>query len=209
MQVTATDIFNNLKVAHDTDKVHTIMATILEKSRIFRVMITRRCNEKLVTEWNGRDSFELAGETQKYIYMPYYEVCIKEFDKSPVIRALNSKNRVLFGICQQHPELSFDPGTVKIDISGDIGLSELESYEIDESEFTPEQIEALGRTQNGYNVVVAVGIRGQYVTGTVNWYVDHSLSELEKSSRIDCEVAMQLIQDYLVDNNLIDERYYL
>ena len=186
------------------------MATTLQKSRIFKVCIKRETNTSVRSIWNGRESFELAGESQEYVYDAYYDVTISEFEKSEIIKLIKEKTDVLIDICQKHPDLHFDPMSIKIDVGKEkIKLSEIESFEIQESEFTPEQIKALGGCKSEVHVVVSVGIRGQYVSGVIYWDVDHSISQLRKDTSVEEKIAMTLIEDYLVDNNLIDERYYL
>ena len=180
------------------------MATELQKSRIFRVDFTLDYSEKTVSEWNGRDSDELYDRDSSVVKEYFWDVKISEYSKKEIAEAISTRAEKLNALVEIHPELSYDFEAIKCSL-GNISLYQIDSFEIDKSEMN------IGNS-NKYsaNVVVRCGMRGQYVVGYVNDNVNHAMNTgYSDPSDEATTAAMQLVEDYLADCSLLDERYII
>ena len=180
------------------------MATELQKSRIFRVDFTLDYSEKTVSEWNGRDSDELCDWDSSVAKEYFWDVKISEYSKKEIAEAISTRAEKLNAIVDENPELSFDFEAIKCSL-GNISVYNVDSFEVDKAEMR------IGSC-NKYtaNVVVRCGMRGQYVVGYVNDVVNHAMNTgYSDPSDEATTAAMQLVEDYLAENKLLDERYTL
>ena len=180
------------------------MATELTRSRIFRVDFTLDYSEKTVSEWNGRDSDELYDRDSSVVKEYFWDVKISEYSNKEIIDFISARAATLNALVDENPELSYDFEAIKCSL-GNISLHDIDSFEVNRSEMN------IGScSKYSANVVVRCGMRGQYVVGYVNDNVNHAMNTGYSDPGDEATTAaMQLVENYLAENNLLDERYII
>ena len=97
-----------------------------------------------------------------------YKVSIFELDMLDINKHINKRAAELQEVCRQYPELNFNIEYIKVALN-DIIATEVDSYEVDETEFSIEDKDAIGSSSEVY-VVVNIGMKGSRCIGVASYY---------------------------------------
>ncbi len=182
------------------------MACDLMKTRIFVVDQWEDHEDIVTSEWNGRDSDELCGETTVRYTKRIDRIECQELEVRPLLQSLDEKVKEAEMIIREHPDLglSYDQRAISTEAS------------LPSRPFVMREARTI--------VAVHCGMQGQYVWGVYEWGTFHydrpvrqldgcrpelSLDDMTGAQYDKYKGAMLYVEEQLRKEGILDTRYEL